>query len=140
MSHPGSPQGPHESLLLLQSLRSGLNLGSDRLAEAAQHARRQAVILQQRLQKQATRLAAGLSALSREAHSSHQQAAGFCSVSLPNSYPADQSRQNQQRHAKPLADISEWSQSKHAHSSENLPPPSPAHDRHLLSEVSSLRS
>ncbi|KAK9849807.1 hypothetical protein WJX84_004133, partial [Apatococcus fuscideae] len=127
MSNPHIPRGHHESLLLLKGLQSVAEFGPSRPAEAALQLRRQAGQLQQRLHRQTNRIAAGLG----EGASTKQPFPAFCSASLSSN-----SKRKRKRWAShPLAELSEWSDSKHAHSSDNLPPPSPENDRHLLSEV-----
>lgn len=129
MSSPHASRGHYESLLLLKSLQSATELGPGRLAEAAQHLKRQAGLVQQRLQRQAQRIAAGLQL--GQGACAQQPTAAFCSVSLSG----DRKRKRKVWLPDPVADLSEWSNSKHAHSSDSLPPPSPENDRHLLSEV-----
>lgn len=129
MSNPHASRGHYESLLLLKTLQSATELSPGRLAEAAQHLKRQAGLVQQRLQRQAQRIAAGIQL--GQGASTQQPTAAFCSASLS----VDRKRKRKGWLPDPVADLSEWSNSKHAHSSDTLPPPSPENDRHLLSEV-----
>ena len=131
MSNPHIPGGHHESLLLFKGLQSATESGVGRFAEPVLQLRRRIGRLQQRLHRQAKRVAAGLQL--GEGASAQQPLAPFCSAS----FSADRKKKRKGWHPDLLADLSEWSNSRHAHSSDDLPLPSPENDRHLLSEVSS---